>query len=315
MAHDYNALPVRLHWVFLRAASRHLPAAVALAFAVSALFSIMLTRRLLRPLAQMRAVTARIAAGDFSRRAAAGTRDEISLLAADLNRMADSLERMERQRRDMVADVAHELRTPLASLRVQIEAMLDGVLPSDAANLGAVHSETLRLAGLAEDLLLLSRAEAPNLRLEKRDVNLAASVEQAVGLGRARGAEAAPPDLRLAPDARTVNADPERLAQVLRNLLGNAAAYGVPGGAVTVTSARAGGGVLVEVSNDCSEPPETPPEQLFERFRRGEGSRSRRHGGAGLGLAIVRRLVEAHGGRAGARIEGRRFTVWFTLPG
>jgi two-component system sensor histidine kinase BaeS len=229
--------------------------------------------------------------------------------------MADAVARSEALRRGLVADVAHELRTPLTNLRCQIEAVQDGLQPADTATLQSLHEETLLLARLVGDLQDLALAEGGQLPLHRASVSVTAAVDAALAairpIAAARG-------VVLEADvaaALAVDADRERLAQVLRNLLANALTHTPGGGRIRVSGRRVSGEVAVEVSDTGDG---IAPEHLahvFDRFYRSDPSRARRTGGAGLGLAIVRQLVEAHGGRVAVASEpgaGTRFT--FTLP-
>lgn len=309
---EFNILPVRIHWVFLSAVRLYILWGAVAALGVAAAMSLLYTRRVLRPLSEMRSVTARIAGGDYTRRAAVTTHDEVARLACDLNRMADALERDERLRREMVADVAHELRTPLTNIRGYVEGMTDGVVAASQENLSMLLDEVMRISRLVDDLLKLAEADAARDGLQAAETDLQELVERALRPLRTRG------DARvaLAPDARTVRADPDKLLRILVNLLDNAMRYGPAGGLVRVESRRRESGIEIAVENACDSPP-APDDWplLFERFRRGEKSRSRVYGGAGIGLAIVKKLVEAHGGVINAHtLPGGRVRVAFTLP-
>jgi two-component system sensor histidine kinase BaeS len=204
--------------------------------------------------------------------------------------MAEALERNERARRNMVSDIAHELRTPLTSIRVQIEAVQDGVLEPDAKWIASIEEDAAALAHLVDDLQQLSLADARALRLEVAEVRVAEVIERALsGLSRPGIAVTRSVDPEL-----VVRADARRLVQVVRNLLVNALAYAAS--SIAVSAARVGQVVEIRVSDDGPGVPDEHAERIFDRFYRADPSRSRSTGGAGLGLAIARQLVELHGG-------------------
>lgn len=312
---EFGIVPVRIHWLFLSGMHRYLLWSTVVALALAAVFSLLLTRRVLRPLADMRHATARIAAGDYTARVTTSTRDEIARFAADLNRMAESLQHIERLRKDMVADVAHELRTPLTNMRGYIEGLADGVVPPSKENFDRLQEETLRLVNLVEGLLELSKADAATLALHPARVALPEAIAQTLAMASPLGAHRSlRVEQSLADEAGTVWADPDRLGQVLHNLLDNAHRYAAEGGRLRIETSCEGQTVRVTFGNDCEDTSGLNPELLFERFYRGEKSRSRRYGGAGIGLSIVKKLVEVQGGRVGARVTAGWFEVWFTLP-
>jgi signal transduction histidine kinase len=265
---------------------------------------------------QLTEAAQRMEKGDLTVRVPVESDDEIGQLAHAFNSMAGGLAQQEQLRRNMVGDVAHELRTPLTNLRGYLEAARDGLLPADAAFVDNLYEETMLLQRLVADLQDLAQAEAGQLALERRPAALDGIVEQAVAALRPQA------DLRavtlgaeLPPDLPLVNVDPERIGQVLRNLLSNAVVHTPPGGQVTVL-ARAGEGEVTVSVRDTGEG--IPPEHLlyvFDRFYRADKSRARQTGGAGLGLAIVKQLVVAHGGTIRVASEpGQGSTFTFTLP-
>jgi signal transduction histidine kinase len=281
------------------------------------LISLALSRRILGPVEALTAAARRMGAGDLGQRVPDESADEIGELARTFNAMAEGLQRTEALRRTLVADVAHELRTPLTNLRCQIEALQDGLQPADEEALRSLHEETLLLSRLVSDLQDLALAESGQLPLHRGPVAVREAVEAALTavrpVARARGVL-----LREELDGDcVVDADRERLGQVLRNLLANAVTHTPGGGTVAVAARATGHEVVIEVRDTGSG---IPPEHLahvFDRFYRGDPSRSRATGGAGLGLAIVKQLVEAHGGTVTAESapeEGARFTVRLPAP-
>jgi signal transduction histidine kinase len=282
-----------------------------------------LSRRILTPVEALTAAVRRMEAGDLSQRVEVTSRDEIGDLARAFNAMADGLARLEELRRNMVTDVAHELRTPLSNIRGYLEALQDGVVEPERHIVDSLHEEAMLLNRLVDDLQELSLAEAGQLKLERQPVALADIADRAVEAVRPR-AEAEGITLQVdLPGDLLVDVDPQRIGQVLRNLLENALTHTPPGGEVGV-AARAAcpepsrrGGQWVEVSvrdTGIGIPAEDLP-YVFERFYRADKSRSRATGGAGLGLAIARQLVEAHGGRIWVEsTEGEGSTFAFALP-
>ncbi len=288
----------------------------AAALLLSGLASFWLARYLTRPLAEMRAVAMDMAGGDFGRRVPEDNADELGDLARALNSLAASLEEAERLRRQMTADIAHELRTPLAGLRSYVEALRDGVLPADAANLEAVLAETLRLERLVEDLRELSLLEAGGIALDLGPVDAGEVIQRVLALQEAAAGRLGVSLLAEVPGALPpAQADADRLAQVLHNLVANALSHTPRGGRVTVSAEQADGFLCITVADTG---PGIPPEALpyvFERFYRADPSRERTKGGSGLGLTIARALVEGMGGRIRAESEpGRGARLSFTVP-
>jgi signal transduction histidine kinase len=286
-------------------------AAVALALALS----LPLSRRILGPVEAITAAARRMEAGDLAQRVPATSADEIGDLARAFNAMADAVARSESLRRALVSDVAHELRTPLTNLRCQVEAVQDGLQAADAATFRSLHEETLLLARLVGDLQDLALAESGQLPLHRAPVALADAVSAALAairpIAAARGIHLEGD----VPAALTADADRERLAQVLGNLLGNALTHTPEGGTIRVSARASAGRVAVEVADSGEGISAEHLPHVFDRFYRSDPSRARSTGGAGLGLAIVKQLVEAHGGQvsvASAPGAGARFT--FTLP-
>lgn len=299
-----------------RALSRRLWTTLPLAALVSAVLLVALSGSILSPVAALTRAVRRFGSGDRTARADVRSRDELGELATAFNSMAESLERSESLRRQMVTDVAHELRTPLTNLRCQIEGLQDGLLAADAATLASLHEETMLLTRLTDDLHVLTLAEAGQLPLHRQRVALGDVVESAVMAMRARAAEAGVSLETTPTPVAVVEADPERLAQVLRNLIANALQHTPSGGRIDVTLALVDSGAVVAVRDSGRGIEAAQLPFVFERFWRADASRARATGGAGLGLAIVRQLVESHGGRVSVESrpgEGARFTVWLPL--
>jgi signal transduction histidine kinase len=230
--------------------------------------------------------------------------------------MAERRATAERLRRDLVSDVAHELRSPLTNLRCQIEALEDGLAQPTPETLGSLAEEVALLEKLIDDLQDLALAEAGQLDLEHGPVDLAGEVERVIKALRPRTDEAGlRVEVDLPPDLPSADADARRLAQILRNLIGNAITHTPPGGTIRVRGRRVDREVEVTVEDTGPGISREHLPFLFERFYRTDASRSRATGGAGLGLAIVKQLTAAHGGRVWVESEEGRGSVFgFSLP-
>ena len=289
-------------------------AAVVVAAIASVLLAFALARMLARPLHEVGAAARRIADGDYAARVPREGPEEIASLADSFNQMASSLEEQERMRRDFIANAAHELRTPLTNLQGYLEALRDGVITADRATYVSLHEEADRLVRLSRSLDALAEGDAASSPPELEPIDLAATVRSAVELAAPAFERAG---LRVsveAPASLPARANPDHLAQVLANLLSNAVRYTPRGGAVTITAERRPADLLVTVANTSETIPPADLDRVFERFYRVEKSRDRARGGAGIGLAIVKQLVEAGGGRVGAASGDGTTSVWFSLP-
>jgi signal transduction histidine kinase len=289
---------------------------VAVAGLVALLLTLLISRRILAPVEALTRAARKMEKGDLSQRVKVETRDEIGELAHAFNAMAGGLTRLEKLRRNLVTDVAHELRTPLTNIRGYLEALQDGAAQPDRALIDSLHEEAMLLSRLVEDLQELELAEAGQLKLERRPTAIADVITRAI---TAQQPSAAGKDLTLKAALPSglplVDADPDRIGQVLRNLLNNAITHTPPGGEIEVSARSTHDEIEVRV-HDTGEG--IAPEHLrniFERFYRADRSRSRVTGGAGLGLAIVKQVVEMHGGRVwveSAVNKGSTFS--FSLP-
>jgi len=278
--------------------------------AVALLLAFALSGRILRPVGELTAAARRMREGDLDVRVSLRGDDEIAGLGRAFNEMADRLARNERTKRQMVSDVAHELRSPVTNLRCGIEAIQDGLVAPEPGRIDGLHAETLLLQRLITDLEDLSLAEAGGLSLVPAAVDVAAAA-----VDRALGADTggAPVTISIDQDARFVRADPDRLEQMLRNLIGNARRHTPPHGAIQVSATRRDAGVRIVVRDTGSAIAPVHLPHVFERFYRADPSRTRATGGAGLGLAIVRRLAEAQGGSVTVDSEGEGKGSTFTI--
>jgi signal transduction histidine kinase len=266
------------------------------ALGVGLLAASVFSASLVRPLRRLTASARRIERGRLSERPPRGGGAEIDQLAQALNRLADTLQREEELRREAVADVAHELRTPVSGILARIEAAQDGVLPDERGNLDAMHAEARRLATLIADLERLAAAERPGLTLQKERLDLATLVGQRADAFVERFAAAGIRFERQLEPAY-VEGEAARLEQVIDNLLSNALRFTDREGTVTLSLVRDGSEAVLQVADTGIGVDPEALDRVFERFWRADPSRSRATGGAGIGLAIVRELVRAHQGR------------------
>jgi two-component system OmpR family sensor kinase/two-component system sensor histidine kinase BaeS len=279
---------------------------------------LLLMRRVVNPLAEVMAASQAVADGNLAARVPVrASNADLRALADHFNHMAASLERSDQERRNMLADIAHELRTPLTVMRGRLEGILDGIYPSDAAHISPALEETYLLERLVEDLRLLTLAETRQLHFELHPCDLAELASHSLSLFEAQATEQnIELCLEAAPGLPLVQADPQRVEQVIGNLLENALRYVSQDGQVTIKVDRVNDGVRLAVSDNGPGVPDDDLPHLFDRFWRAESSRSRTAGGAGLGLAIARQLIEAQGGKIAAenRPEGG-LSVNFILLG
>ena len=290
----------------IAAVDRRLIAIFAIATLAAVLLTVLLSRRITRPIEQLTAAVHDMARGQVPQHVQVTGRDEIARLATSFNAMADVVTAQEALRRRMVGDVAHELRTPLTNLRCELEAIQDGLATPDGARVASIHEEVLHLQRLVEDLQDLAVAEAGALQLHREHTDLHAAIARIVG-GQA--------DVDATDDQIVVDADPTRLRQIVHNLVANAVRHTPEGTRVRVRVARVDGEATVTITDRGPGIAAPDLERIFERFYRVDEARGRAGGGAGLGLAIVRRMVELHGGRVwAASVAGEGATFTFTLP-
>jgi signal transduction histidine kinase len=263
--------------------------------------SVYQTRRIGRSVATIAAAASDVAGGHYDIRVPGpGLGAEFDALASAFNQMAGRLGSVERTRRRLLADLGHEMRTPVATLEAYLEALEDGVATLDAGTTGLLRAQTRRLARLSEDIGSVSRAEEGQVRLDRRAVHPESVVTAAVDLvAEAYQAKGVRLVTDIAPGLPELSLDPERMGQVLGNLLDNALRHTPPGGAVTIsaTNSPATGGAKLSVADTGDGIPAEHLAHVFERFYRADAARDRAHGGSGIGLAIAKALAEAHGGQ------------------
>ena len=301
---------------FAEAVRRTLTIVGLVAGVAGILLVLVMSRRMLASIGSLTAAARGLGNGDLTQRAAVNGNDEIAELGRTFNSMADALEQSERQRRTMVADVAHELRTPLSNIQGHIEAMQDGLLEPDPAALDTVHRQALQLNRLVDDLRLLAQSEARELRLDLEPASVADLIDHLAASFRPRAeANAVRLTTDVAVDLPDVTIDRLRISQALGNLLDNAIRHTPSGGSVIVSAHCQDDVVRCEVADtgEGISPEELP--RVFDRLYRIDRSRERETGGSGLGLTVARQLVEAHGGTIWAESEqgsGSRFG--FDIP-
>jgi len=283
---------------------------------VAVAISMFVSRRTLSPLRSLQYAAERLGAGDLAQRVNVTRDDEIGEMAHTFNAMAEGLEQAEAQRRVLMADVAHELRTPLANIQGYVEAIRDGVVDADESTIDTLHQQVLHLAHLIEDLRLLALAEAGALPLDPQPASLVDVAQSSTEAFRPR-AEAKQITLSfVGPNSMpTSTIDKERIGQVIGNLLENAIRHTPEHGTVAVTVQTADSNALVSITDTGLGIPQEELVRIFDRFHRLDPSRARATGGAGLGLTIAKQLVEAHGGTISVSSNpGEGSTFSFTLP-
>lgn len=262
-----------------------------------------LARGMTSPLREMASAAAAMARGDYGRRVTATSRDEVGELARAFNAMAAELAEVDRVRRDLVANVSHELRTPISALQAVLENMLDGVEAADPETLRTMLTQVERLGRLVSQLLDLSRLESGAVPLQRSRFDVGGVLDEVAMLSRLHAPDT---EVVVAVDGDAVKADgdPERVHQVVANLVENAVRFSPPGGRVTLRAWSSGEAATVVVEDEGPGIPAADATRVFERFYRADAARSSSGGGAGLGLAIARWIVDLHGGDI--RVETRQ---------
>ena len=288
------------------------------ALIVAILLSLLVSRSLAKPLTQLAAAAEDIAAGNYSRRVSIAGQDEIGMLGSAFNRMAEAVERARKVQRDFLANVSHELKTPLTSLIGFSQALVDGSLVSEAERTRAatiVHEESERVLRMAQELLDLARVEAGSISMHITAVDLGGLLQQELEMIRPRAsARSLTLDLNVPADVPPVAADTERLHQVLDNLLDNAVKY-APDRSTVTAAVRLSGGLVETVLSNPAGDHRPDPDRVFDRFYRADPSRSAAAGGVGLGLAISRELAAAMKGRLWADFgQSGNLRVHLALP-
>jgi histidine kinase len=281
------------------------------------LVSLFLSRRIVAPVRTLTVASQHIAEGHYDERVQVNGSDEIAQLARRFNQMAMQLEQVESMRRQLIGDVTHELRTPLTSIKGYMEGLVDGVLPSTPETFDQIHHEADRLSRLVDDLQELSRVEANAYSLDIHPVSVSSLVQTSVKrLSPQATAKRITLHSNLPADLPSIQAEEDRITQVLVNLVANAIQYTPEGGEVTISAARHSDEIYISVGDTGIGIPPEHIANLFTRFYRVDKSRSRNAGGgSGIGLTIAKHLVEAHGGHiwAESKGEGQGSTFTFSL--
>jgi len=291
--------------------------AVVAASLVALVVSFVFSRSILSPVYVMMTASQRIAEGRYDERVQLQGTDELNQLAGSFNKMAEQLEQVENMRRRLLGDVAHELRTPLTAIKGSAEALMDGILPASDETYQQIHAEAERLSRLVDDLQELSRVESRAIQLDLRAVDATVLIQTiAKRLQYQYDEKRINLTLNLPADPIHVLADEGRAIQVLTNLAGNALQYTPENGSVTISVKKEKDEAQFSVYDTGAGIPAEHLAHIFDRFYRVDKSRSRAHGGSGIGLTIARHLVESHGGRIWVESAGKnKGSVFsFTLP-
>jgi signal transduction histidine kinase len=259
-----------------------------------------------------------VAKGDTSFRVPSTATDEVGTLASTFNLMVESLERNQEARRKLISDLAHEMGTPLSVIQSNLEGMLDGVVEPTSAKISSLHQEATLLARLVTDLRTLSQAEAGRLNLHLAPSDLGELISSIVTANEPEAArKGVSLSAELEPELPLAMMDADRISQVMVNLLSNALRYTPDGGKINVTVGReeGGRGLVVSVADTGQGIPEVDLPYIFDRYYRGPEPKEKRAGGSGIGLAVIKELVEAHSGRVWAvSTQGKGSTFYFTVP-
>ena len=306
---------------YLNAVNNSLWIAALIAVFLAVIVAFIFSRQITAPLSRLSVAAGKVARGDLSCRVKSTSGDEVGALSANFNCMVESLNNNQEMRRKLMADVAHEMGTPLAVIQSNLEGILDGVVEPNPASIGSLHQETLVLSRLVKDLRTLSLVESGHLNLAPAPADLGALAGDIV---QATGAEALAKHvalhLNIEPGLPLAFIDRDRVSQIITNLLSNALRYTAENDAITVSvshepASEANQNLLVAVADTGQGIEPGDLAHLFERYFQGSNSREKRAGGSGIGLTVVRDLVEAHHGRVWVNsTPGKGSTFYFTLP-
>jgi len=312
---------------FLASVNKSIIISAIIAGVISLLLGAVLFFYVTAPLRQLKKAASAISSGDLSQRVDIRSEDELGDLGQTFNQMAESLNSAEIQRQHLVADIAHELRTPITVIQANLEAMLDEVLPLNVEQVAALHDETLLLNRLVADLRLLSQAEAGALKLERHEAEIGSLIQRVVEKIRVQAQQKGINlEIETSENLPRISIDADRITQVLNNLIGNALRYTPQNGKIIVSATNSSGSagtIQISVTDTGSGIDPVALPFVFDRFYRADQSRARNSGGSGLGLAIVKQLVEAHGGKveaispvfSNADKQGYGTRITITLPG
>ncbi|KUK45898.1 MAG: Two-component sensor histidine kinase [Anaerolinea thermophila] len=309
-------LPDNFEGLLIERVNRATLLAALVSGGIAILLALVLATIILKPVRDLTAAARKMSAGDLSQRVEVQGKGEINALGQTFNKMAESLQDAEVRRRAMTADIAHELRNPLAIQRAHLEALQDGVYPLNSESLEPIAEQNQQLTRLVEDLRTLALADAGSLDLNKRKIDL---IEVCRDTVKRFEPQTLGKNIKLFTDCQLegllVEADKERLQQILDNLMQNAIRYTPEAGRIRLTLLREGGFGVFKIHNNGPQLSEQALKRLFERFYRAEKARDRASGGTGLGLAIARQLAETHGGSLdGANHPDGGVVFTLTLP-
>jgi signal transduction histidine kinase len=308
--------PQQVQQSFIASVNQSIFIAILVGGCVAVILTLVFSHSIVSPIDALTKAAQKMEHGDLSQHVEVKSGGEVGQLARAFNAMADGLQHVEQLRRNMVTDVAHELRTPLSNLRGYLEAMQDGVVEPTPENIASLHQEVMLLNHLVDDLQELALVEGGQLRLNQQPIQLGDEVNKTICITQPEAdIKGISLTANIPPDLPVVSVDPERLKQVLRNLLENSLAYTPEHGNVCIEAQSQNGMVEVSVKDSgIGIAPDHLP-YIFERFYRADRSRTRSTGGAGLGLAIVKKIIEAHGGQVSAEsVLEKGTTINFTLP-
>ncbi len=299
-----------------QAISRFLLWGGLVAIGIGVALTFVLSRRISAPVQALTVAARKLGQGDFTLKVESKDKGELGLLTDTFNSMAADLERTEQLRRNIIADSAHELRTPVTNLRGYLEAIRDGVMKSDKATIDSLCEEAIQLSRLVDELQELTLMEAGELALARKPQRIDSLINITIEAAKARAVVQGISIVSdLSEDVPSCNMDSARISQVLRNLIDNALAHTGRDGTITVSAMKNGDEVEVSVADTGEGVSTADLPYIFERFYRADKSRARASGGSGLGLTIAKRLVEAHGGRIQAQSTlGKGSCFSFTLP-
>lgn len=298
--------------IFFRRSNRFLLLSILIIGGLAVILSVLFSRRLTRPIKELSLRAAAISRGDYKGNVSVKRHDEVGELAEAFNRMAQALDTQENLRKKLIADVAHELRTPLAVMRGEIEGMIDGFIAADLAHLQSLHDEAGRLKKMVDGIEELNQAEASALALHPKRFDIKPFLENITERYRTVFQEKGVFLTLDCPDNKEVSADPERLSQIIVNLLGNALRATSKDGRVVLSAKLADGQLKISIEDTGIGIDEKDLPFIFERFYHGPG------GGLGIGLTIVKELVQAHGGTVEVRSikgKGSQFTISIPMGG
>lgn len=295
---------------------------VAIIFAgiIAILLSVFIARKLTRPIHQMMLASQRIAEGNYKERVKISnlnSQDEIDQLAISFNQMAENLEHTEKMRQQLIGDVAHELRTPLTTIKGSMEGLIDGVLPANPETFQLLFREAERMQTLINDLQELSRVEAGIYKLDLHPLPVEEIIQtiykRLEQQFKDKGVELIS---KIEKNIPSLLVDENRIGQVMINLVGNALQYTASGGQVNIDAYQKDQEIIISITDTGIGIPSEHLSQIFQRFYRVDKSRSRTHGGSGIGLTISKHIIEAHGGRIWVESKGINFgsKFLFTLP-